>query len=62
LFGLCFNNFLKFGPRASINISEVLGPSILEIIFGKPAAISFYSDRFSLATTSELEFWLIDKL
>jgi hypothetical protein len=52
LFGLCFNNFLKFGPRASINISEVFGPSILEIILGKPAAISFGSEGISLATTS----------
>ena len=56
MFGLCFNNFLKFGPRASINISEVLGPSIFEMIFGKPVAISFVSLRFSLGTTSELEF------
>jgi hypothetical protein len=56
LFGLCLNNFLKFGPRASINISELLGPSILEIIIGKPAAISFGSEEFSLAPTSELEF------
>jgi hypothetical protein len=54
--GLCFNNFLKFGPRASINISEVFGPSILEIIFGKPAAISLGSEGLSLATISEFEF------
>ena len=50
--GLYFNNFLKFGPRASINISDELGPSILEIILGKPAAMSIGSEGLPLATSS----------
>ena len=40
LLGLYFSNFLRFGPKASIRISDVLSPSIFDIITGKPQTLS----------------------
>jgi hypothetical protein len=48
LLGLYFNSFLRFGPRASMSISDVYSPSKFEIITGNPQVLSSGSATFPI--------------